>query len=118
MALICAGVRSRETKISCVYYVIGEAPRAKVRNKYGSSRNLRFIFDDYDGAATPLHIIAKNERLITQFESSGYVRGLQTELNATNIAHEDFYNLFMSRWLNTFATDPVAKASSEPNTNE
>ncbi|MGB1251156.1 MAG: hypothetical protein ACPG8W_11115 [Candidatus Promineifilaceae bacterium] len=72
-------------------------------------------FDDYEGAATPLHIIAKNKTLVAQFVKAGFSIGLTPSLTNKTINHEGFYSLFMQQWLATYATNTQPAPSVCPN---
>lgn len=57
-------------------------------------------FADYDGSATPLHIVTKNEALLQALTREGLVPGLQ--VGEASIKHEGFYSLFMRALLATY----------------
>ena len=57
-------------------------------------------FADYDGSATPLHIVTKNDALLQAFEREGFTRGLQ--IGEASMKHEGFYPLFMRALLTAY----------------
>ena len=56
-------------------------------------------FSNYEGSATPLHIISQNQELLDYFYTQQFADGLL--LNDGQIFHEGFYSLFMEAALTT-----------------
>jgi hypothetical protein len=58
-------------------------------------------FSDYEGTATPLHVITKNQEMIDALVGEGLRPGLV--LGENTIKHEGFYSLFMRGLLTSYA---------------
>ena len=95
-----------EYQLQTVTDFIVRGPKDAIYVIVGDHQPPLIAFDDYEGSATPLHIIAKNETLVSQFIDQGYAKGLTPTVEQPTFTHEGFYSLFMHNWLATFAENP------------
>lgn len=67
-----------------------------------------------DGWETPVHIIAKDESLLAALAESGFVRGLQVDVNDPPLQHEGMYSLLMRVLFDVYGSSHVASPGNWP----
>ena len=69
----------------------------------------------FDGWATPVHIISKDQALIDIFAQYGFTPGLKVKTTAPTLHHEGNYSLFVRALLERYGVDPLALPAYLPN---
>lgn len=88
-------------EIEMVKSVVLNGPDDAIYVIVGDHQPPLLAFSDYEGAATPLHIVTQNQDLIDSLAAHQFQPGLS--LSEATIKHEGFYSLFMQALLTTYA---------------
>ncbi len=99
---------SQEAYLNSMFYqlemvsqVIQDGPDDALYVVVGDHQPPLRAFSNYEGTATPLHIISKNSDLINNLGNYDFTEGFVLE--SATLKHEAFYSLFMQVLLTTFA---------------
>jgi len=69
----------------------------------------------FDGWATPVHVISKDQTLIDVFAQYGFTPGLRVKTTTPTLHHEGNYSLFVRVLLERYGVDPRALPAYLPN---
>ena len=88
-------------QIEMVTRVILDGPDDSIYIVVGDHQPPLLAFSDYEGVATPLHVITKNRDMVDALVNEQFRPGLMIDEN--RIKHEGFYSLFMRGLLTSYA---------------